>query len=163
MSNIADFSLSGRTALVTGAGRGLGVGMAEALAGAGADVVLLSRTRTELEAVASRIGEAGGRSSVLPCDVTDDHAVGAAIAGLDALDILVNNAGTNIPQAFVEVTAEALDTMLNLNIRSAFMVAQAGPASRRDQRSIDLEELRLTSLCSNDDEADDELVDDASW
>ena len=114
MSNIADFSLSGRTALVTGAGRGLGVGMAEALAGAGADVVLLSRTRTELEAVASRIGEAGGRSSVLPCDVTDDHAVGAAIAGLDALDILVNNAGTNIPQAFVEVTAEALDTMLNL-------------------------------------------------
>ena len=137
MSNIADFSLSGRTALVTGAGRGLGVGMAEALAEAGADVVLLSRTRTELEAVASRIGEAGGRSSVLPCDVTDDHAVGAAIAGLDALDILVNNAGTNIPQAFVEVTAEALDTMLNLNIRSAFMVAQA--AVRRMLRDPDRE------------------------
>ena len=59
------------------------------------------------------------------CDVTDETAVRAAIGGLRALDILVNNAGTNIPQAFVDVESAALDTMLNLNVRAAFIVAQA--------------------------------------
>lgn len=125
MSNVVDFRLDGRTALVTGAGRGLGVGMARALAEAGAHVVLMSRTETELNAVAAEIRHAGGACTTLRADVTDTASVTGAIAAMEALDILVNNAGTNIPQPFVDVTADALDTMLTLNIRSAFMVAQA--------------------------------------
>jgi NAD(P)-dependent dehydrogenase (short-subunit alcohol dehydrogenase family) len=122
---VPDFRLDGRTALVTGAGRGLGVGMAKGLAQSGARVVLMSRTRSELEAVAAEITAAGGHADVLVCDVTDDGAVREAIGGLPALDILVNNAGTNIPQPFVAVERAALDTMLDLNVRAAFIVAQA--------------------------------------
>jgi NAD(P)-dependent dehydrogenase (short-subunit alcohol dehydrogenase family) len=126
---LPDFGLAGHTALVTGAGRGLGAGIAEALAAAGADLVLLSRSRDELEAVASRVRERGRAASVLACDVTDEAGVRGAIAALPALDILVNNAGTNIPQPFLDADSAALDTMLGLNVRAAFVVAQA--ATRR--------------------------------
>jgi NAD(P)-dependent dehydrogenase (short-subunit alcohol dehydrogenase family) len=85
----------------------------------------MSRTGSELEAVAEEITGDGGAADVLVCDVTDEGAVRAAIDGLPALDILVNNAGTNIPQPFVEVESAALDTMLTLNVRAAFVVAQA--------------------------------------
>jgi NAD(P)-dependent dehydrogenase (short-subunit alcohol dehydrogenase family) len=124
-SNIPNFNLEGQTALVTGAGRGLGAGMARGLANAGARLILMSRTRTELEAVAADIAAAGGDAEIAVCDVTDETAVRAVIGGLGALDILVNNAGTNIPQNFVDVESAALDTMLNLNVRAAFLVAQA--------------------------------------
>jgi NAD(P)-dependent dehydrogenase (short-subunit alcohol dehydrogenase family) len=121
----ARFSLAGRVALVTGAGRGLGAAAAEALAAAGAELLLMSRTPAELAEVAERIAAAGGRARALPCDVTDGAAVRAAIGGLDGLDILVNNAGTNVPEPFVEVTEEHLDRILGLNVRAAFLVAQA--------------------------------------
>jgi NAD(P)-dependent dehydrogenase (short-subunit alcohol dehydrogenase family) len=119
------FRLDGRIALVTGAGRGLGAGIAEALAQAGADLVLMSRSGAELEAVAAAVHAYGRAAQVLVCDVTDEAAVRAAIGALPALDILVNNAGTNVPQPFVEVDAAALDRMLNLNVRAAFVVAQS--------------------------------------
>ncbi len=121
----ATFWLDGRVALVSGAGRGLGVGMAEALAVAGAEVVLVSRTQSELEGVADGIRAAGGTCRVLPLDITDGARVDQAFGALERLDILVNNAGTNIPQPFVEVSEAALDTMLGLNVRAAFRVAQA--------------------------------------
>ncbi len=122
---VPNFRLDGRTALVTGAGRGLGVGMAKGLSRAGARMVLLSRTQSELETVAAEIRQEGGEAEVLVCDVTDETSVRDMIGGLTALDILINNAGTNIPQSFVDVEASALDTMLTLNVRAAFFVAQA--------------------------------------
>jgi len=103
---LPSFRLDGRTALVTGAGRGLGAGIAEALAQAGADLVLMSRSRDELDAVAEKVRARGAAVRVCVCDVTDEPAVRRAIGGLDALD-----------------------TMLGLNVRAAFVVAQA--AARR--------------------------------
>ena len=125
MATQTEFRLDGRTALVTGAGRGLGVGMAEGLARAGAEVVLAARTASEIEAVAASIIEAGGAARALPLDVSDETATREAIAALPALDILVNNAGTNRPQMFVEAETENLDALLDLNVRAAFIVAQA--------------------------------------
>ena len=119
------FSLVGRTALVTGAGRGLGVGMAQGLAEAGAHVIAAARTTDQIKAVTSGILETGGSAEPLTLDVTDEAAVRTKIAALPALDILVNNAGTNIPQPFIEAQSSALDTLLNLNVRAAFITAQA--------------------------------------
>ena len=119
------FRLDGKIALVTGAGRGIGRAVALALAGAGAELVLVSRTPSELDAVAGEIQSAGGRASPLPFDVTRSDMVRDVFDGLDRLDILVNNAGVNRPQPFLEVDEPTLDLLLGLNIRAAFVVAQA--------------------------------------
>ena len=119
------FRLDGRTALVSGAGRGIGRACALALAQAGAEVLLLSRTAKELEQAVSEIESTGGRAEAIVCDVTDSQAVKKVFAALRSLDVLVNNAGSNIPEPFVEVSEEHLDRLLGLNVRAAFIVAQA--------------------------------------
>ena len=119
------FRLDGKTALVTGAGRGIGRAAASALARAGAELVLVSRTRSELEEAAGEIETSGGKARPLVLDVTRSDAVRDAIADLGRLDILVNNAGLNRPQAFLEVDEPTLDLLLGLNVRAAFVVAQA--------------------------------------
>ena len=121
--------LDGLISLVTGAGRGLGEGCAIALAEAGAEVVCLSRTAGELERVVADIAARGGRARPLVCDICDTAAMQAAIGALPRLDILVNNAGTNVPEPFLEVCEEHLDRILAVNVRAAFLVAQA--AARR--------------------------------
>jgi NAD(P)-dependent dehydrogenase (short-subunit alcohol dehydrogenase family) len=125
MTQTNRFRLDGKVALVTGAGRGLGRAIALALAAAGAEVLLNSRTPAQLDEVAGEIARTGGKARPLPFDVTDTAELGAAFAGLPRLDILVNNAGINRPQAFLEVDEPTLDLMLTLNVRAAFLVAQA--------------------------------------
>ncbi len=119
------FRLDGKTALVTGGGRGIGRAVALALAAAGAELVLVSRTASQLEDVATEIARHGGLATVVPLDVTDSAAVRDAVAGLGALDILVNNAGLNRPQPFLEVDEATLDLLLGVNVRAAFLMAQA--------------------------------------
>jgi NAD(P)-dependent dehydrogenase (short-subunit alcohol dehydrogenase family) len=124
-ASVDSFRLDGKAALVTGAGRGIGRAVALALAVAGAELILVSRTLSQLEDVAREIASCGGRARVLSFDVTDTAAMRAAFAGLDRLDILVNNAGINRPQPFLEVDEATLDLLLGLNVRAAFLVAQA--------------------------------------
>ena len=119
------FRLDGKIALVTGAGRGIGRAIALALGQAGAELLLNSRTPSELQAVAAEIEAQGGRARPLPFDVTDSAAAQGAIAELPRLDILVNNAGVNRPQPFLEVDEATLDRMIALNVKAAFVVAQA--------------------------------------
>jgi len=119
------FRLDGRVALITGAGRGIGRSVAIAFAQAGAEVWLTSRTASELDTLATEIKAAGGRAHAAPCDVTDAAAVNKMVAAIPSLDILVNNAGMNLPEPFVNVSEERLDRVMNLNVRSMFIVAQA--------------------------------------
>lgn len=119
------FRVDGQMALVTGASRGLGAGIAIGLAEAGAEVALLARDRANLERVARRIDEIGGTPCVIACDVTETTKVRKVIADLPRLDILINNAGINFPEPITEVSDEHLDAILNLNVRAAFVVAQA--------------------------------------
>ena len=119
------FRLDGRRALVTGAGRGIGLAAAAALADAGAHVVLAARTRTEIEAAAEAIRAKGGSAAALVVDVTDAAAVRSAVAAAEPFHVLVNNAGGNRPQPFIDFKTEDLDHLLDLNVRSAFIVAQA--------------------------------------
>jgi NAD(P)-dependent dehydrogenase (short-subunit alcohol dehydrogenase family) len=119
------FRLDGKAALVTGAGRGIGRATALALAAAGAELILVSRTLGELDEVAREIASHGGKAQALPFDVTRSDVVRDAFAALGRLDILVNNAGLNRPQPFLEVDEATLDLLLGLNVRAAFLVAQA--------------------------------------
>jgi NAD(P)-dependent dehydrogenase (short-subunit alcohol dehydrogenase family) len=94
---VGDFDLTGRVAVVTGAGRGIGEGIARALAGAGAAVAVAARTVADLECVTSSIREQGGRAIAVPTDVTDTFALCSlattAVEEFGHLDIWVNNAG----------------------------------------------------------------------
>ena len=127
-----NFRLDGRVAFVTGAGRGIGRACAIAIAEAGADVWLAARTREDIERLASEIGP---KAHAVVCDVTKSTEVRNVIAALPALDVFVNNAGTNIPEPFVEVSDEHLDALLNLNVRAAFVAAQAAARKMLDCKS----------------------------
>lgn len=122
---LAGCRLDGRTALATGAGRGIGLAVAVGLAEAGAEVYLVSRTASELESAADTIRSAGGTAIPVVCDLTIGTEIKKAFARVPRLDILINNAGANIPEPFADVSEEHLDRVLALNMRAAFLVAQA--------------------------------------
>ena len=87
------FDLSGRTALVTGAGRNIGAGIAKGLAAQGAHVAVNDYFAERADEVAAEIAQSGGSASPAAFDVTDLDAVTEAVTGIGVVDILVNNAG----------------------------------------------------------------------
>ncbi len=123
------FDLTGKKALVTGAGRGIGKAIALGLARAGADIGLVARTESELNAAADEVKEIGRHAVVAASDLTVTTDIPKLVNGLagemSGIDILVNNAGINIPQDSVDVTEEAWDTVMNINLKSCFFMAQA--------------------------------------
>lgn len=119
------FRLDGRRAIVTGAGRGIGLAAAAALAEAGADVTLVARSEEEIQNGAEAIIAAGGKASAARLDVTDLYAVNTFFSDRGAYHVLVNNAGTNRPKPMTEVSESDYDAVLDLNLKSAFFVAQA--------------------------------------
>ena len=114
------FRLDGRRAVVTGAGRGIGLALAAALDEAGAQVTLVARTADEIAAAAAQM-----RGDWAVLDVSDLAAVDAFFSTRPAFDILVNNAGTNRPKPMMDVSEADYDAVLDLNLKSAFFVAQA--------------------------------------
>lgn len=119
------FSLEGRRAIVTGASRGIGLAAAAALAEYGAAVTLVARNMGGISDVAEAIREAEGTAEAVELDVTDLAEVRTLFADRPAYQIVVNNAGTNIPKPVLEVVESDYDTVLDLNLKSAFFVAQA--------------------------------------
>jgi NAD(P)-dependent dehydrogenase (short-subunit alcohol dehydrogenase family) len=125
-----DLQLKNKTALVTGGSEGIGKGIARLLAKEGVDVAICSRRKDVLEAAAAEIAKETGRKIVaIPADLTKDADAKSFVekghAALGRVDILVNNAGVNRPQHFLEVDEATLDRMIALNIKAAFVVAQA--------------------------------------
>ncbi|TCT06815.1 SDR family NAD(P)-dependent oxidoreductase [Aquabacter spiritensis] len=132
-----EMSLSGRTALVTGASSGLGRHFAHRLAAAGAAIVLCARRVAAIEAEAEAIRAAGGQATALVLDVTDaasvQDAVGRAQGWRGGLDILVNNAGIARTKAVLDLTEADWDAVLDTNLKGAFLVAQAVARGMRDR------------------------------
>ncbi|HVL08896.1 MAG TPA: SDR family oxidoreductase [Burkholderiaceae bacterium] len=120
-----DFSLRGRTALVTGAGQGLGFSIAAGLAGAGAHVWLNGRDEQRLEGAAERLRTQGASVGILPFDVRDDAAVEHALASLvQPPDILVNNAGLRQRDTLDQLQPDDLRVMLDANLVGPFILCR---------------------------------------
>jgi 2-deoxy-D-gluconate 3-dehydrogenase len=128
-ANDSQFSVDGKIALVTGAGRGIGRAVALGLARAGSDIALVARSQTELNTAALEIRKLGRRAEIFPADLIQTRELAGLAAKVSktmgGIDILVNNAGTNIPQDSLDVTEDAWDTILNINLKAAFFLSQA--------------------------------------
>jgi NAD(P)-dependent dehydrogenase (short-subunit alcohol dehydrogenase family) len=121
---LKDISLKKKTALITGATKGLGRGAAIALAQAGADILAIGRNQTELNSLEKIIKKLKVNYSSFSCDVNNFELMKSYISKLKKLDILVNNAGTNIPEPFLKVKKKSMETILNVNTKAVFNVAQ---------------------------------------
>ena len=127
------FDLTGKVALVTGAGRGLGRAMAGGLAAAGARIVAAGRTAADVEAAAEEIREAGGEAIAIPFDAVsraeNRRLVDEASAHFGRLDIAVGNHGIGRAGPAAEVSDAELAEMIDINLKSAFVCGQE--AARR--------------------------------
>ena len=123
------FDLHGRTAVVTGGSRGLGLQIAEALGEAGARLLLVSRKAGDLEEAAAQLQTRGIAADWVAADASQPDEVrrvaGEAMQRLGNVDILVNNAGATWGAPTEDHPLEAWDKVMNLNVRSVFLMSQA--------------------------------------
>jgi gluconate 5-dehydrogenase len=123
------FDLTGRTALVTGGSRGLGLQIAESLGEAGARILLTSRKASDLEEAAATLQAKGIDTRWVAADASQPTEVqrvaSEAMQRLGRVDILVNNAGATWGAPAEDHPLEAWDKVMNLNIRSIFLMSQA--------------------------------------
>src|SRR4051812_15855356 len=123
------FDLKGRVALVTGGSKGLGKAMALGFAEAGADVVICSRHENELKATSEELKRTGRRIAYFVTDMTKRDQVkrlaDQALQTMGKVDILINNAGSNRPQPVDEITDEAWDNIIELNLTSLMVLTRA--------------------------------------
>ena len=145
MPVVHPFDLSGRRALVTGAGGGLGFAIATGLARAGAHVVLNGRNRDKLDAAKASLESDGMTAHVAAFDVTDAPAVNDAIEDIERrigpLDIVVNNAAMNRRQPLADVSDAHWRELMAANLDAPFFVARAvipGMTARRRGKIVNI-------------------------
>lgn len=123
------FDLSGRRILITGASKGLGRQLAIGYAAFGATVACVARGADGLKETQAAIETAGGQALVYPADLSDPdtitRTVEAAAADLGGIDVLVNNAAADHDSPVEETSRETWEQVIDLNNRSAFLLAQA--------------------------------------
>ncbi|MGE5704676.1 MAG: SDR family NAD(P)-dependent oxidoreductase [Clostridia bacterium] len=132
------FDLTGKTAIVTGAGKGIGRALAVGLAEAGAQVAVVARTKGDLNELVAEIEAIGGKALPIVADLTEsgcpEQIVEETLRELGALHILVNNAGRNIRTKALDVTEEEWDQVTDLDLKATFFMAQAAGKVMCEQR-----------------------------
>jgi len=122
----SQFSLTGKTALVTGASKGIGASIAIAMAQAGADVVLVGRSQDSLSVTRTEIENLGRTTETLIADVESREQITAAFKSIEQLnvEIVVNNAGSISRAPAIETSLEDWDRIIDTNLNSVFQISQ---------------------------------------
>jgi 2-deoxy-D-gluconate 3-dehydrogenase len=122
----SQFSLTGKTALVTGASKGIGASIAIAMAQAGANVVLVGRSQDSLSATGTAIENLGRTTETLIADVESRDQIAAAFKSIEQLnvEIVVNNAGSISRAPAIETSLEDWDRIIDTNLNSVFQISQ---------------------------------------
>ncbi len=129
MGIMDQFSLAGKTAIVTGGAMGLGYAMAQAMAQAGAGIVIADINYTAAEAAAHKLHAMGAKCMAIKCDVTDeqdaDRAVQAAYSQMGGLDILLNNAGISLHADSQSMLLADWKRIMGVNLDGIFIMSKA--------------------------------------
>ena len=141
--------ITGKVALITGAGKGIGRSIALALANEGVKVALLSRTMNDLTKVAEEIAIQGGTAYTVTADVSDFNAMQTAVkqveSELGAIDILINNAGVGIFGGFLEVSPEDFKKVLDINLFGVYNATHAVLPSMIERKTGDIINVSSTA------------------
>lgn len=142
-------SLSGKNALVTGAGKGIGKAVAIALAKEGANVALLARTASDLQAVADEVENEGVKAIIVVADVSNIHSVNKAIEStiesLGDIDILINNAGIATLASFLELSPEEWEKIIKVNLFGVYYATRAVLPSMIERKTGDIVNISSTA------------------
>jgi len=129
MSVLDEFSLAGKTAIVTGATRGIGEAIAYALADAGANIVVGGRDAAAAEVVAANVESRGVRARVVLGELiepsTAQHYVDETLGTFGSIDVLVNNAGICIHRPSLDIPFEEWRAVMGVNVDSVWLMSQA--------------------------------------
>jgi 3-oxoacyl-[acyl-carrier protein] reductase len=132
-------TLSGKTAIVTGASRGIGKAIAMALGNEKMRLALLARSTDQLQEVVGHIRASGGEAIAVPCDLMNPDAVGASLNKVyrqfDSLDVLINNAGIFLEKPIAEIKLEEWNRVLQTNLTASFLVCQSAFMKMKDRNS----------------------------
>ncbi len=133
-----EFKLTGKVAIVTGAGKGIGQSIGIAFAEAGANVVFAARTEKDIETGVKEAKKFGVKAMAVTCDVKDDSQlqslVEKTIAAFGKIDILVNNAGGAWPDEIAKITRQQLLEDFDFNAGSAFSLTRMCLPQLRESR-----------------------------
>src|SRR5207302_642430 len=144
-------SLSGKTALITGASKGLGKAMAVALAEAGARLALVSRDQKQLKLTAEAAKSAGGEAELFSADVTDEQQVqrlkADVIAKFGKVQILINNAGINIRKSVTDFALSEWRQVLDTNLTGVFLMCHSFVPHMKGQNYGRI--INMTSIMSH--------------
>ncbi len=138
MNAVELFNLTGRKALVTGAGRGIGRVLAISLAQFGCDVAILEKNMKDARNVVEEIKKIGKKAVAIEVDVTKkanvEKAFSAAAKQLGRLDIVINNAGVCIHEAAEDTPEEHFDFIVDTDLKGVFLCCQAAAAVMKPQK-----------------------------
>jgi len=148
--NYKGFDLTGRSAIITGAGTGIGKAIAIGLSQAGAKVALIGRRLEPLQETKEEVSAAGGEALVLQGDIADlnfhTQAVSQSLEAFGKIDVLMNNAAVLFKGPIEETTEEIWDTTIDINLKGNFFFALAVGREMIKQKSGKI--INILSNCS---------------